>query len=485
MAGGRRGDSLKLKSMLQQISETGERMRAVFSRALAALSDTIMSSTLQDLQFVSRLMMDVMDRNLYERANDCRWWALAPALREALASGRGGTSLGALLDDINRLYTVYDRLFVYGADGRIVASSTLSGAADDTIGRQVDGRVVDAVNRLTSTQSYAVSPFEASPLHRDAPTYIYHAAIRAPADDTRVVGGIGIVFESAREFRAMLSELLPARDGVWAAFCERDGRVVASTRSDLAPGSLLDLGELAVGLDAGASRHALIDFDGVRHMAGVALSAGYREYKTTGDYRNDLVAVVALALPEASATARDTDAGPGETESGVRPGEGEEFAVFRLDDRHLAVSAARVLEAADIDRVRRIGSGEGLVAGVLPLDDAGGLEHVPVVNLRVFFDLPRADGRGHVVVTHCARGRLGLVVDDLISVTECGPNDIRPVPEMVAGRFRWLDRLIITGRDRPLVSALDLDALYDMLRDQVRGELSDADCMLQDEVLSA
>ncbi|WP_341929673.1 chemotaxis protein CheW [Methyloversatilis discipulorum] len=485
MAGGRRGDSLKLKSMLQQISETGERMRAVFSRALAALSDTIMSSTLQDLQFVSRLMMDVMDRNLYERANDCRWWALAPALREALASGRGGPSLGALLDDINRLYTVYDRLFVYGADGRIVACSTLSGAADDTIGRQVDGRVVDAVNRLASTQSYAVSPFEASPLHRDAPTYIYHAAIRAPADDTRVVGGIGIVFESAREFRAMLSELLPARDGVWAAFCERDGRVVASTRPDLAPGSRLDLGELAVGLDAGASRHALIDFDGVRHMAGVALSAGYREYKTTGDYRNDLVAVVALALPEASATARDTDAGPGETESGVRPGEGEEFAVFRLDDRHLAVSAARVLEAADIDRVRRIGSGEGLVAGVLPLDDAGGLEHVPVVNLRVFFDLPRADGRGHVVVTHCARGRLGLVVDDLISVTECGPNDIRPVPEMVAGRFRWLDRLIITGRDRPLVSALDLDALYDMLRDQVRGELSDADCMLQDEVLSA
>ncbi|MFX6170992.1 hypothetical protein ABTF49_19205, partial [Acinetobacter baumannii] len=65
-----------------------------------------MSSTLQDLQFVSRLMMDVMDRNLYERANDCRWWALAPALREALASGRGGPSLGALLDDINRLYTV-------------------------------------------------------------------------------------------------------------------------------------------------------------------------------------------------------------------------------------------------------------------------------------------------------------------------------------------------------------------------------------------
>lgn len=474
MAGGRRGDSLKLKSMLQQISETGERMRAVFSRALAALSDTITSSTLQDLQFVSRLMMDVMDRNLYERANDCRWWALAPELREALDTGRCRSGLDVLLDDINRLYTVYDRLFVHDADGRIVACSTLSGEAASTVGMQIDERMREAVGRLSGTQSYAVSAFEATPLHRGAPTYIYHAAIRAPQDDARVLGGIGIVFESAREFRAMLSELLPARDGVWAAFCERDGRVVASTRDDLPPGSRLDLGDLVSGLDAGASRHAFTTFGGTRHMAGVALSAGYREYKTTGDYRNDLIAVVALALPDTSASGGDGDGGIIDRETVSRPGEGEEFAVFRLDDRAFAVTAAQVLEAADIGRVRRIGSGEGLIAGVLLLEEDDTAEHVPVINLRAFFDLPRGQGPGHVVVTRCERGRIGLAVDDLICVIECGESEIRPLPEMVSARFRWLGRLIIAAPEQPLVSVFDLEALHDMLRERMRGALDEA-----------
>jgi chemotaxis signal transduction protein len=473
MASAHRGDALKLKSMLQQISETGERMRAVFSRALAALSDTITTSTLQDLQFVARLMMDVMDRNLYERANDCRWWALAPALREALDTEPDRPGLNALLDDINRLYTVYERLFVHAADGRIVACSTLSGRATDTVGRQVDERMRDAVSRLRGTQSYAVSPFDTSALNPEAPTYIYHAAVRAPDDDTRVVGGIGIVFESAREFRAMLTELLPARDGVWAAFCERDGRVVASTRDDLPPGSALDLGELALGLDAGASRHAFTTLGGKRHMAGLAMSAGYREYKTTGDYRNELIAVVALELPDLPVRRVDVGSAAGERDTGVRGSEGatEEFAVFRLDDRLLAITAHQVLEAADLSRVKRIGAGAGMMAGVLKLDQSAIAEQVPVINLRAFFGLPQAPNEGHVVVTCCAHGCIGLVVDELISVIEREEADIRPVPDMLSARFRWLQRLFITTPDQPLVLVFDLEALHGMLRERMHGTL--------------
>lgn len=478
MAGGRRGDALKLKSMLQQISETGERTRAVFSRALAALSETITSSTLQDLQFVSRLMMDVMDRNLYERANDCRWWALAPALRATLAEGGDTRALGPLLDGINRLYTVYDRLFVHDVEGRIVACSALSGDGDAVRGARLDERMRDAVLKLSDSQRYAVSPFEPTPLHGGRSTYVYHAAIRAPNDEARVVGGIGIVFESDREFRAMLRELLPDREGVWAAFCERDGRVVASTRDDLPAGSALALGAFATGLAPGESRHAFVDIAGVRHMAGVATSAGYREYKTTGDYRNDLLAVVALALPEYGGTPvrRDHEL---VGECAVRPGEGEEFAVFRLHDRLLAVTAHRVQEAAESHRIRRIGSGEGLVAGVLVMDD--GDAHVPVISLRAFFGLPAAGAAstgGHVVVAQCSQGRMGLAVDDLVSVIECGEQDIRAMPDMMAGRFRWLERLLSTGAAQPLVSVLDLDALYDMLRERMPGELDAPDAVL-------
>lgn len=474
MAGGRRGEALKLKSMLQQISETGERTRAVFSRALAALSETITSSTLQDLQFVSRLMIDVMDRNLYERANDCRWWALAPALRATLAGGGDPRVLGPLLDGINRLYTVYDRLVVYDAEGRIVACSALSGDGDAVLGSRLDERMREAVLRLPDSQRYAVSPFAPTPLHGGRPTYVYHAAIRAPHDETQVVGGIGIVFESDREFRAMLGELLPDRAGVWAAFCERDGRVIASTRDDLPAGATLALGEWGASLTPGESRHALVDFGGVPHMAGVAMSAGYREYKTTGDYRNDLLAVVAIALPASRPEAAHRGSDGAADSAALRPGEGEEFAVFRLHDRLLAITAHRVLEAAESTRIRRIGSGEGLVAGVLPMDDGEAASHVPVISLRAFFGLQGAgDERtgGHVVVAQCSQGRIGLRVDDLVSVIECGEQDIRAMPEMMAGRFRWLERLVSTGAAQPLVSVLDLDALYGMLRERMPGEL--------------
>ena len=40
--------------------------------------------------FLRNRLSDIMDRNLYERANDCRWWALSPVLREGLAAPAGG-----------------------------------------------------------------------------------------------------------------------------------------------------------------------------------------------------------------------------------------------------------------------------------------------------------------------------------------------------------------------------------------------------------
>lgn len=82
---------------------------------------------------------------------------------------------------------------------------------------------------------------------------------------------------------------------------------------------------------------------------------------------------VALALPKAPAAARDTDVGGG----GVRPGEGEEFAVFRLDGCHPAVSEGQVPEpgrhqSRTPDRQwRRTG------VGVLPVNDLGKLVLVP------------------------------------------------------------------------------------------------------------
>src|SRR5690606_17981547 len=83
---GARPDAYRLQAVLGQTSDTGARSDAMFQDAIRELYDTVRGFDRQDAEFIARLMVDLLDRNLEERANDCRWWALSPDLREALAS---------------------------------------------------------------------------------------------------------------------------------------------------------------------------------------------------------------------------------------------------------------------------------------------------------------------------------------------------------------------------------------------------------------
>ncbi|MDY0107897.1 MAG: chemotaxis protein CheW, partial [Giesbergeria sp.] len=147
MATGRQENAHRLRAVLDQISETGARTNEVFSRSIRGLYDTVLSSSMRDNEFLTRLLVDLLDRNLYERANDCRWWALTPELRALLAGVAAGSATDAdlgrassILQHINSLYTVYARLVVYDRQGRIVAASH----AQDTDGKTLVGTHIEA-----------------------------------------------------------------------------------------------------------------------------------------------------------------------------------------------------------------------------------------------------------------------------------------------------------------------------------------------------
>ncbi len=470
-------DMVKLKSVLRQISETGEGMRSVFAGAMRDLSETVISTSLQDLQFVSRLMIDIMDRNLYERANDCRWWALSSEIRAILGretvEAPDAARISDILGYINSLYTVYARIHVYDAHGRILAASDPNGEDLPVIGQKIDAAILARVAKLDSTQAYCVSPFTNTPLYGERPTYVYHAAIRHPADTARIIGGIGIVFDSEREFRNMLEDALPARDGVWAAFCDREGRVIASTRADLPPGQLLSIDDDVLDLANGAGLSLKLQLSGRPHLVGATMSSGYREYKNSGDYRNDLFALVALPLFENS-----EQTAPGkaiEFTSAARAGDGEEYAIFMLRDRYLAIASEFVLEAAEITTLNRFGASNGQIVGVIPYHDGDNATgYLPVLSLHDFFDLPRGEPAGQIIVTRCRHGRLGLLVDELHQVVEFDRAEIKPLPEVMGPGFRWIHRLISGGDGQCLVTAIDPEAIYEMLRDKIKGQLDAA-----------
>lgn len=74
-----------------------------------------------------------MDRNLYERANDCRWWAPTSAFRQILSKPEvtpdDAQQISDILKYINGLYTVYTNLFVYdrNENAQIVVTRGKSG----------------------------------------------------------------------------------------------------------------------------------------------------------------------------------------------------------------------------------------------------------------------------------------------------------------------------------------------------------------------
>ncbi|NTV12100.1 MAG: chemotaxis protein CheW, partial [Zoogloea sp.] len=154
------------KVLLWEIGSTGVRTRNVFGESTASLYETVVSSVLYDCKSQAALAMDIMDRNLYERANDCRWWALTDEFRSILASGTAlepasRERLAAILRTINGLYTVYSNLLVFDMSARVVAVS--NPAYTDMVGSTLQADWIRQTLALPDTQSYCVSAFAGSP----------------------------------------------------------------------------------------------------------------------------------------------------------------------------------------------------------------------------------------------------------------------------------------------------------------------------------
>ena len=114
------------------------------------------------------------------------------------------------------------------------------------------------------------------------PTSIWPAC--APGSQTPV-GGIAIVFNAAREFHAMLTDVLGDRVGM-AAFVDASGRVVAASDERYAVGATLPL-DLS---------QAIVEHDGAHLTLAAVGAGGYREFKHSDGCDNGIRAVVALRL---------------------------------------------------------------------------------------------------------------------------------------------------------------------------------------------
>jgi chemotaxis signal transduction protein len=454
------------KVLLWEISNTGMKTRDVFERSIGNLHETVVSAILENCRFLASLAMDIMDRNLYERANDCRWWALTSAFREHLGAGAQADAMAAILAYINGLYTVYDNLLLFDAHGRVVAVSNPEYAG--LRGGQLGEDWVKHCLGLRDSQSYTVSSFTPTPLYRDRPTYIYAAAIRAP-NDARIVGGIGIVFDSEPQFEAMLRDALPGAGqgdpeagGSFGVIAQRDRRIVASTRADLRPGATLDLPAAYFNPDAG--RSGIVVHDDHYYAVGSCPSRGYREYKGAEDaYRNEVVALI--FVPLGAVAARHLGARPGQpAKLGIASAsrgleECVEIATFHVAGQWFGVRSNRVVEAIEARGLTSVpGTTRNLFGYIMFRDKV-----MAVINLAVLLgvDAPlagaNAQGRQIVVLRDEPSGTfMGLLVDHLGEIPEIPVERIEKLSAMLGGDNQLAESMVKRVPGEPATEMLVL-----------------------------
>lgn len=473
MTAGQHGELLKLKTILDQISETGNRSNELFAKSINDLYQTVLASSLRDSEFVSHLLVDLLDRNLYERSDDCRWWALTPELRSALAcperDWETSSRIDSILEYINRLYTVYTRIFVYDHSGCIVACTNPEQDRSSVIGTSIDAATLEHVRALRTEQDYHVTPFTPTPLYGAAPTYVYHAAIRDPDDDRLVVGGIGIVFDSAPELSAMLHGGLSGKDNITAFFVDRQGIVLSSTDPSRPVGARLDIDTALLALPNGCSASRIVIHDGHYAILGCTVSCGYREFKVSDGYRDDVLAVVfdsfgAVRERNGASTKADTA-----LMADLMATSGREFATFFIDGALFALPAEYAVEALPASKVSPVSmNGRAERIGLLaPQHDNENKNFVWVFDLgHLIRGTPSViDSGSQVIVVRYGDQTIGLLVGELHGVPQFNEAQIIPTPFAGHADGMLITQVIKANGGRLLIQAVDVAYLFDKLMD--------------------
>ena len=350
------------KSLLNEIGLTGIKANS----SLSNLNQTILNSIIKDSEFLSSLAIDIMDRNLYERANDCRWWALTSYFRESFDEEQTLTSkkdeITAILKYINDLYTVYTNLIVYDNKGKIIAVS--NSKEEHLVGKMLTQDWVEDSLRLKDTSKYCVSKFENTNLYEDRPTYIYCAGIKSLLHPNQIKGGIAIVFDSEPQFEAMLDETLPKDnkgnklDGIFALFTSKDKKIISSTNKDLKINDYLNLEDDFFNLSNGGLKNKIIEYEGAYYSVSVRCSKGYREYKSSSDdYKNDLLCFVFIKIGDINEKLNyallNNNQFTNNSHTQKNLGDNTvELATFNLGKKFLAVEANNVLESVSISELQ-------------------------------------------------------------------------------------------------------------------------------------
>ncbi|HEX4880237.1 MAG TPA: chemotaxis protein CheW [Limnobacter sp.] len=446
------------KTLLWEISRAGERTKQLFERALHDLMMRAIDRLQVEQEACAMLAMDLMDRNLYERANDCRWWADNPLLLECLNNPGDPVLLAkaeACLKHINSLYTVYTNVLLFDAQGNVVCSSnphTLTGALVTPW--------LQKTMRQTQAQQYVVSPFENTPLYDDRPTYIYCAPVLSRSlGSGRAQGAVAVVFDSEPQFDAILQESMAGHQHhAMAYIVDEQGQVVSSTSDRFVVDNRLQITLNRPSPFVKQSHwHQMLELEGKLYAVGCCNSGSYREYKSEQDcYQNNLTCIYLVQIGQMTAPTQNKPLCFEHLRNvRQRSHSSLEVATFRVGTQWYGIDSEEVQESFLAKHLATMPNASACVMGsTLHRGKA-----VTVIDLEFVMDeckYPSDTHRKDTEVTqlvllkdHADGPVIALVVDELGEIPNVPVDEIRPTEQLmgnnplIAGLIKTPDNLLL------------------------------------------
>jgi len=267
-----------------EISNIAQDIQTDLSRRLSGLNDMVAamerSTTGERLIDLAFTAVDTIDRNLYERTCDVRWWATDCAFVEALASPdprarhHATERLGVILD----AYNIYLDLWICDASGRIIANARPDRFTVESAS-VADLPWFNAARALPSGDEYVAGNVVASKYLHDAHVISYAAAIRKDgAVSGPVLGVLATCFDWTAQARSVVTGLRidprMAQRGLRVLLVDKGNRVIAASDGQ---GILTERLSFLDGLDAKSGC-----FTTGRQMVGYYTTDGFETYRGLG-----------------------------------------------------------------------------------------------------------------------------------------------------------------------------------------------------------
>ncbi|MBA1274346.1 methyl-accepting chemotaxis protein [Stutzerimonas azotifigens] len=286
----------EVKSISERVMGIADGLSANLRSAVSELSQVGQSMCFdvrgQRLADLALHMIEIIDRNLYERSCDVRWWATDASLISALESldpvacAEAGRRLGVILDS----YTVYMDIWVADRQGKVIACGRPK-AHPQALGARVAGSPwFREALRHQSGDQYHCSPVMREPLLGDAVTCAFSAAVRASGKSNgEILGVIGVFFDWQNQANAVIKGVRLSDEERPRSRCmliDADHRLIASSDPKATLGEPV---RIEVAHEQASGYRKVTE----QQIQAYALTPGFETYPGMGWY-----GVIEQALPE-------------------------------------------------------------------------------------------------------------------------------------------------------------------------------------------